>query len=136
MTRLVRDLMHPGVMTCPPDTSLGNLARLLTEREVHSLFVVDRKGKPIGVITDFDLLAGEWLSGDPESLRVMRGMTAGELMSAPVETIDADSQATDAAHRMREEQIRRLLVMDNGRPVGVISVSDFIRDLARARGLP
>jgi len=130
VTRLVRDLMHPGIMTCRPDCSLGQVAKLLAERRVHSLFVADRKNKPIGVITDFDLLAGEWLSGDAESLIAMRGMTAGELMSSPVETIDADAPASEAAHRMREEEIRRLLVCDNGKPVGVISISDFITELA------
>ena len=67
MSRLVRDLMHPGIMTCRPDASLGQIARMLAERRVHSLFVVDRTNKPIGVITDYDLLAGEWLSGDAES---------------------------------------------------------------------
>jgi hypothetical protein len=40
----------------------------------------------MGVITDFDLLAGEWLSADRQSLSAMRKMTAGELMSSPVDT--------------------------------------------------
>ncbi|HLE13963.1 MAG TPA: CBS domain-containing protein [Anaerolineales bacterium] len=132
MTRLVRDLMTPGVMTCPPNASLGKVARLLAERRVHSLFVVDQARNPIGVITDFDLLAGEWLSQDPESLLAMRRMTAGELMSTPVATIDASEPANQAACRMKDEQIRRLLVMDRARPVGVISVSDFLREMAQS----
>ncbi len=130
MTRLVRDLMHPGIMTCRLDCSLGQVARMLAERQVHSLFVIDRNNNPVGVITDFDLLAGEWLSRDAESLIAMRGMTAGELMSSPVEMINADAPASEAARRMREEEIRRLLVCDNGKPVGVISISDFIIELA------
>lgn len=130
MSRLVRELMHPGIMTCRPDTSLGQVAKMLAERRVHSLFVVDRNNKPIGVITDYDLLAGEWLSGDAESLIAMRGMTAGELMSSPVETINANETAREAARRMREDGIRRLLVCDNGKPVGVISISDFLSELA------
>jgi CBS domain-containing protein len=82
------------------------------------------------VITDYDVLAGEWLSGDAESLAVMRKMTAGELMTSPVETVDADVPSDVAAQRMREDNIRRLLVAESGKPVGVISVSDFIADLA------
>jgi len=132
MNRLVRDLMHPGIMTCRPDASLGQVARMLAERRVHSLFVVDRNNKPIGVITDYDILAGEWLSGDAESLIAMRGMTAGELMSSPVETINADDRASEAARRMREEGIRRLLVCDKGKPVGVISISNFLVVLAES----
>jgi CBS domain-containing protein len=119
-------------MTCRPDASLGQVARMLAERRVHSLFVVDRNNKPIGVITDYDLMAGEWLSGDAESLIAMRGMTAGELMSSPVETINADDKASEAAKRMREDGIRRLLVCDKGKPVGVISISNFLVVLAES----
>ncbi|HEX9617384.1 MAG TPA: CBS domain-containing protein [Anaerolineales bacterium] len=135
MTKLVRDLMNPGIMTCWPDASLGQIAVMLAERHVHALFVADRRGRPIGIITDFDLLAGEWLSADQESLTAMRSLTAGDLMSTPIHTVAADEPAVSAARRMRDELIRRLMVVDKGRPVGVISVSDFIRDLA-SRGKP
>ena len=131
MTGLVRDFMHPGVITCRPDATLGQVAVMLTQHHVHALIVADRDGRPLGIISDFDLLAGEWLSADPESLDVMRTMTAGELMSTPVDTIDADTLFSEAARRMREEQIHRLLVTENGQPVGMISISDFVAGLAQ-----
>ncbi len=109
MSKLVRDLMHPGVLTCPPDATLGQVAILLHNHHVHALFVADPDGSILGVITDFDLLAGEWLSADRSSLAVMRKMTAGEMMSSPVDTIAADVPVTQAATRMRQEVIRRLL---------------------------
>ena len=130
MTILVRDLMHKGVVRCDPDYSLGQVARLLAEHHVHSLFIFNDEQLPIGVITDFDVMAGEWLSGDPESLAVLRTMTTKELMSSPVEMIDADTPASEAAKRMMQDGIRRLLVVENQQPVGVISVSDFLSDLA------
>lgn len=129
VAKLVRDLMNEGIIRCRPEISLGKVAQLLAQHHVHSLFVSVEDEFPMGVITDFDVMAGEWLSGDPESLEVMRTMTAGELMSSPVETVDANTLADEAAMRMRRGDIRRLLVVENDLPVGVISVSDFISEL-------
>lgn len=97
---------------------------------VHALVVVDLEGHPVGLLSDFDLLTGEWLSGSAESLAVMRRMTAGEMMSAPLQTIESHAPAPQAAARMRDEGIHRLLVMEAGRPVGVISIGDLIKSLA------
>jgi CBS domain-containing protein len=131
VTKRIRDLMHPGLLTCQPTATLGQVAAMLTLQHVHALVVADRDGRPIGVISDFDLLAGEWLSATPESLEAMRKMTAGELMTTPVGVIEADVPVAEAAHRMRVEEINRLLVTDHGKPVGVISVSDFVANLAK-----
>lgn len=135
MARRVRDLMHQGVLTCEPQTPLGEVAALLLENQVHALFVTNPQGEIEGVISDFDLLAAEWLSTDEESLQVMRAMTAGELMSSPVESIEADAPASQAAQRMRRGEAHRLLVTEGGRPVGVISVSDLVADLAASASL-
>lgn len=133
MKTSVRDFMHPGVMTCRMDTPIGQVAVMLIQHHLHALFVTDRDGRILGVITDFDLMAGEWLSEDPESLQVMRSMTAGDLMSTPVDSIEASETVEEAARRMREEVIRRLMVTDNGKPVGVISVSDIVAKISESR---
>jgi hypothetical protein len=57
-------------------------------RRVHAVFVLDDAGRSSGVASDFDLLA--WVDGRG-SLRAMQEMTAGELMTSPVETIGADA---------------------------------------------
>lgn len=131
MTRLVRDFMHPGVITCRPDATLGQVAVMLTQHHVHALIVADRDGRPLGIISDFDLMAGEWLSADSESLQAMRAMTASELMSTPVSAVEADTPFREAARRMREEEMRRLLVTEGGKPVGMLSISDFVAGLAK-----
>ena len=96
MTHTVRDLMHRGLLTCRPNATLGQVAVLLDQHHVHALVVSDRDGRFLGVISDTDLLAGEWLSSDPESLTVMRRLTAADLMSAPPVSVEADTPLPDA----------------------------------------
>jgi CBS domain-containing protein len=132
MTTLVRHLMRPTLITCPHSATLGQVAAQLVRQRVHALIVLDGQGQPLGLLSDIDLLAGEWLSTDPESLARMRTLTAGELMSVPLKAIEADAEAAEAARRMRHERIHRLLVFDRGQPVGVISVSDIVAQLGHA----
>ncbi len=131
MKKLVRDLMHPGLLNCRPDATLGQVSVLLTQHHVHALIVTDRGERPIGIISDYDLLAGEWLSEDSKSLSTMRALTAGELMSSPIDTIEANMPLGDAAHMLIEKDINRLMVTEKGIPTGVISTSDFVSSIAR-----
>lgn len=131
MTKLVRDLMHPGVFTCQPDAYLGQVAVLLTQHKVHALIVIDREDRPIGIISDYDLLAGEWLAVDDESLSTMRNLTAHDLMSYPVDTVEADVPVNEAVQILVEKDVNRLLVTEDNKPVGVISTTDFVASIAR-----
>lgn len=130
MTKLVRDLMHPGLITCKPDATLGQVAVLLNQHHVHALLVTDRGGRVLGIISDFDLLAGEWLSSDSESLASMQKLTASDLMSQPVDSVEANIPLAEAVHTLIEKEISRLLVTDHGKPAGIISLSDFVASIA------
>lgn len=129
MNILVKDLMHPGVITCKPDATLGQVATLLDQHQVHALFVIDRDGRVMGVISDFDLMAGEWLSSDPESLDAMRKLTASDLMTKPVDSVDVLTPLKEAAGLILQKRVARLLVTENNKPVGVIALADFIASL-------
>ena len=131
MAKLVRDLMHTGLITCRADATLGQVAILLNQHHVHALVVTDRDGREVGIISDFDLLAGEWLSSDPESLDAMRTLTAADLMSHPVDSVEANIPLSDAVRTLIEKDVSRLLVTENGKPVGIISLSDFVASIAR-----
>jgi len=131
MNKTVRDLMHHGLHTCKPQATLGQVAVLLTQHHVHALIVVDDDRHPLGIISDYDLLAGEWLSVDSQRLSTMRNLTAGELMSAPIDTVEADVSLQAAAGILVEKDINRLLVTEKGNPLGVISISDFVSSVAK-----
>jgi CBS domain-containing protein len=130
MTQTVKDFMHQGLITCPPATSLGQVARLLNIHHVHALIVAGEADQPLGIISDFDLLAAEWLSVDDESLNAMRKLTARDLMTSPIETVEAGTPAQEAAQRMADKEIHRMLVTEDGSPVGVISISNFVAGIA------
>jgi len=130
MTKLVKDLMHKGVLTCKPDATLGQVATLLDQHQVHALFVNDRDGRIVGVISDFDLMAGEWLSSDPESLNTMRKLTASDIMTKPVDAIQAATPLTEAADLFMQKRVGRFLVLEHEKPVGTISLSDFVASLS------
>lgn len=132
MTILVKDLMHPGVFTCKATATLGQVATLLNQHNVHALFVTDRDGRITGVITDFDLMAGEWLSSDEESLAVMRKLTAADLMSHPVDSVDANITAAEAANHILKKKVSRLLVTENEKPVGTLAISDFVASITKS----
>ena len=129
MTWRVRDLMRPNLITCPPGTPLSEAAALLARHRVPALVVADRSGLQLGVLSDVDLLTGEWLSQNPADRAAVRGMTAEQLMSTPVATIDAEAPASEAAARLRAERVHRLVVTEHERGIGVISVADLVRML-------
>ena len=103
----------------------------MNQNHVHALIVTDREGRALGVLSDYDLLAGEWLSSDPESLTVMRKLTAADMMSQPIDSVEADVPLSEAVNVLIEKQVSRLLVTEQGKPVGVISLSDFVASIAR-----
>src|SRR5512140_2576054 len=117
MPKLVRDLMHRGLLTIHQNAALGQVAVLLSQHHVHALVVVDRDNRPVGIMSDYDLMAGEWLSADNESLTAMRKLCAGDLMSYPIVTIDVGAPLNEAAKVLVEKDLNRLLVTEEGRPI-------------------
>jgi CBS domain-containing protein len=130
--RAVRDLMSVPLVTCGPSARLGDVATILRQHRIHAVVVADGSG-PVGIVSDIDMLAGEWLAGSDENLATMRKMTAGELMSKPIEKIDAGAPLAEAARRMSAGHISRLLVTDRVKPVGVLSVSDLVAAVGAGR---
>ncbi len=130
MTKLVKDLMRPGYIACKPHTTLGQAAVLMEQHNVHALFVEDRGRRIAGVISDLDLMAGEWLSKDAQSLATMRALTVADLMSQPVDSVEADTPIEQAADEFLKKGVARLLATQKGKPVGVISLSDFVAHIA------
>jgi IMP dehydrogenase len=117
----VVDLMTTDVVTVQPDASLKEVARLLSERRVSGLPVVDEDGTLIGIVTNRDLRfvpVAEWAT-----THVADVMTPMPLVTAPL-GISRD----EATRILRQHKRERLPIVDEqGRLAGLITVKDFVR---------
>jgi CBS domain-containing protein len=133
----VRELMTEAIRRARP-TRRQSTSRGSWSVCVHAVFVLDDDGWPAGVVSDKDVIAGESPGcsdtgqGDAQRDRAAADDLAGA-------HIDIGADVTDAAARLAEARVGRLLVVDDGRPGGVLSVSDvvaFIGDRPRPRETP
>ena len=140
---LVRDVMRPPV-TAPEGMWFREMVGLLRDRGAECLAVIDAEGLLTGVVTEEDLLLKvmrRWVESrpaEPESAarraerRKAAGVTARELMSEPVLTVEPALPALEAARLMRERHVRHLAVVDHsGRPVGMVQRGDLLATLLR-----
>ena len=129
----IAEAMHPGVITCPSDTSLRTVARMMAAYRVHCIVVVyeaEETDPPVlSVVSDLDL-AGGLMNGDLDQ------RTAGEFAASPVVTIRADETLSRAAQVMVEHSTAHLVVMEPGTgiPTGVLSTLDLARCAAEWNG--
>jgi CBS domain-containing protein len=118
--------MHPGVLTCPPETSMGEVARMMAAHRVHSVVVshpADQgKRAEWGIVSDMDLVAMLTAAG-------FEDRTAGDCPARARLTVSADASLAEAAQLMAEHQVAHLIALapSSGRPVGIISTLDLAR---------
>lgn len=124
----VRDLMSVEPVTIRGDEPLTVADRLMRSFAVSGLPVVDRDGGLVGVLSRTDLMA---LAGDPRA-DVWQGKAVAATMTAPGLTVDADATLTEAADRMENHRVHRLVVVEpgSGQPIGVLSTTDVVRAVA------
>lgn len=117
---LVRDVMNSPVITITPNAKADAIAKKMAKFGVGSL-VVMKKDKPIGIITDTDLVEKAVAKNVKPSTLI-----ASKIMSSPLKTIDVMEDLPQAARVIRKERVKRLGVVRNGNLVGMISLSDIL----------
>lgn len=129
---LVAEAMHPGVLTCPVETPLRDVARMMATYRIHSVVVfgggeeeADLEGRLWGVVSDLDLV-------EAAAVDELEDRTAGTTAVTPVVMVGPKDTLLQAAVLMREHEIAHLVVVDpqSARPVGVLSTLDVARMLA------
>ncbi len=139
----VRDAMTTDVATVAPHTPLKDVARILVERRISGVPVVDAEGTVLGVVSEGDFLLKEaqgtaeprrpWsrLRGREHAAGIALATTAGDLMTSPAVTIDAGRSLHAAAALMASRKVNRLPVVDGGRLVGILTRADIVRAFVR-----
>ena len=124
-----------SVMTVSPvviseEEAIAGVAELLAGYQISGLPVVDADDRLVGVISQTDLIR---LQGASIPWTGWHGLIVRDVMSWPAQTIDGTASLDDAARQMTAAGIHRLIVVDDEEaPIGVISESDLIREIADA----
>ena len=122
----VEDVARTGVLTASPDQSAGNLATVMKEENVGSVVIVDGDDHPVGIVTDRDLVLDVLEPREDPSQ-----VTAGDVMTEALVTVDPDRGVLDAIEVMHEHSVRRLPVVDSADAMaGIVTLDDLVRLLA------
>jgi len=145
MNSLVRDMMTTDVVTVEAPTPFKEIVARLAGCRVSAVPVVDADGRVLGVVSEADLLLKEEHSDAEQGVplvwtrrrRIERekaaGTVAGELMTAPVVTVQPTATVAEAARRMHAAGVKRLPVVgEGGRLLGIVSRADLLKVFARA----
>jgi predicted transcriptional regulator len=124
----VKEAMNQGVITVNPEIKPLDAFKKMYKEGVRRLFVLDNDGNPKGVVSYSDLI-GVLGSLRPTN-KEMASLKISDIMSEDVMTIDADNGIEDAANLMVRADVSGLLVLENNKPVGVITRTDICRMVA------
>ena len=147
------DVMTTNVITVEPDTSVQELATLLSDRGISGVPVLDRDNRLVGVVSEGDLLhraetgterrtqrrRSRWLdnfASDQEAARdyvKAHGRTVREIMTRDVISVTDTTELADIATLLETRRIRRVPVVRDGQLVGIISRANLVRALAMTK---
>ncbi len=119
----MQDVMTEGAKTIAPTAAAEDAWNVMRSNRIHHL-VVSEGRRVVGVLSDRD-------AGGPRGASVRMNRTVADLMSAPAVTVEPDATVRQAANVMRGRSIGCLVVVDSGRVVGIVTVSDLLELVGR-----
>ena len=119
MARTVNHVMTHDPRTVAPGDTLADATKQMRDGDIGAV-IVAREGSAAGILTDRDIVVRAIAAGrDPSST------TVGDVASSTTVTVTPDTSVEEAARLMKEHDIRRLVVVQDGRPAGIISLGDL-----------
>ena len=145
---VAKDIMTPDPVTVAPDMTVTEAARLMSERRIGALPVVE-KGRMVGLVTEGDLIMQDVKVHFPTYLSLLGGYvfapgasdrfenslrkavaaTVSDVMTREPISVTADALVTDVATLLVERDISRVPVLDGDAVIGIVSKSDIVRSL-------
>ena len=140
------DVMGSHVITVGPEATVAEAAKLMATHDVSALPVVDADGKLIGIVSEADLMRREEIGTEihhpwwveamtpattlAEEFAKSHGKHVEEVMSEDVITATEDTPVAEIAAALERNRIKRLPIVRDGKPVGIVSRANFIQALA------
>jgi CBS domain-containing protein len=119
-TQTIRDLMTPNPTALPDTSTVAEAARCMCEADIGDVIVTTQEGYICGIVTDRDIVVRAVAHGlDPNTTRL------GDICSKELTTLSPDDSVEYAVELLREKAIRRLPVVEQGCPVGILSIGDL-----------
>ena len=129
MGQSIRDVMTTSPHTVRADATLEDAAREMKGDDIGAV-LVEENGSVAGILTDRDIVVRAIAEGrDPSSTKV------SEVASSDVKTLTPDSSVEDAIKIVREQHVRRIPVVEDGRPAGIVSIGDLALERDRDSAL-
>jgi CBS domain-containing protein len=128
MTLRARDLMETDLLTVEPETPAVDIQRLFVEDEIHGAPVVDEDFRVVGVVSALDVLRAVADRYDDFATR-MADFTARDMMTGTLVSVAPTATVAEIARLMRAQRIHRVLVIDDGDLIGVITTFDMLAAL-------
>lgn len=124
MSNQIQDIMSKQVQCVERDTTLREVARIMKDKRIGDVLVTERDGHLCGIVTDRDVVVRAVADG-----RDMDETKVGDICSAEVGKLEPTSTMDQAVQMMRERAVRRVPVVKDGVPVGIVSIGDLARAL-------
>jgi len=116
----VKDVMTYPAITEDEDVSIAAISKCMKRSGIGSV-VITKGGNPVGVVTDRDIVLKVIMKNrNPDTVK------AKEIMASPLVTIEVDASIMGACKVLTEKGIRRLLVIDDGELVGIVSLRNIL----------
>jgi len=117
----VEDVMVEDVLTVEAEATVKKAVEIMNKREIGCLVVVKR-GKPVGIVTERDMLRRVLVGDrDPKKTKVR------EIMSAPIVVGNSQMEVEDAVRLMFNMKVKKLPIVDKGKLVGLVTLTDLAR---------